>query len=150
MANELNVFLDLEETVIKSWHERSPVNLHKVQHTLKLLDAKQVTIFSFAISDDKDKETFDQENFKCALEKMFEIEIIAFPSVQEIMKVCMKHTGNHFEQHEFLSVWGKYRAFHDYCSAKHSGESSVLLDDVVHDTEFYNKTTNTRIHTIRI
>jgi hypothetical protein len=55
------IFLDLEDTVIESWHSPYYTNLQKVRKWLKDNAVTEVGIFSFAIHNDADKAVFDQQ-----------------------------------------------------------------------------------------
>lgn len=144
------VFLDLEETVIVSWHDRILCNIEKVKGVLDSLDIREVSIFSFAIDNQKDVDEFNTPSFKGQLEKALDVRIDFVPSVEEIMKSCFRFSGNDFQMYEFKSIWGKTRAFHDFCNAKFKDCECYLLDDVVQNTTFINHDKNLTIKTIRI
>ena len=144
------VFLDLEETIIKSWHDPVLINVEKIRSFLKEHNTTKIHIFSFAIDNGMDKLKFNHSGLKKEIEDRLDVEIVATPSVQEIMKVCVSHTGNVFEMYEFKALWGKMRAFHDFINACFVGCECWLLDDVVQNTTLINRDTNTTIHTVKI
>lgn len=144
------VFLDLEETVIVSWQNPAMINIEKVRAFFRADKVTEVHIFSFAIDNDNDKQHFELSGMRKQIEDMLEIKIVANPSVQEIMRFCRKHTGNTFDMREFKLLWGKMRAFHDFCNANFKGCECWLLDDVVPNTTFTNHDNNTVIRTFQV
>lgn len=144
----MKVFLDLEATIIHSWSNPTLCNLQKVRNFLKTHDAKQVSIFSFAIWDEKDKMYFEQ-NFKKFLEEALAVEIIEWPSVDEMRQEILWKQGTAFERTEFINVWGKSRAFFDFCRVTQD-EDCVLLDDVVDDEIVTNLRTNRIFGTVNV
>lgn len=123
-------FLDLEETIIISWSNTTLCNLELIKSIIKQEQVKFIGIFSFAIDNDKDKERFEKV-LKPFLEAQLNVEIISWPSVEEIMKDVFKFNRTHFEKFEFTSIWGKLRAFQDFCRVNFINAECVLVDDVV-------------------
>jgi hypothetical protein len=144
------VFLDLEETIVSSWADPVFVNVEKIDSFLHNHRVREIHIFSFAIDNETDKNVFEQSGLKKAIEDKLNVTIASYPSTQEIMNACSSRTGNHFELFEFKSLWGKMRAFHDFCNAKFSGCECWLLDDVVQNTLFINHDNDTIIYTVKI
>lgn len=145
------VFVDLEETLIVSWFERVLCNVEKIKKFFKENNITEINIFSFAIDSQTDIIDFESPGFKDWLEREFEVKIISNPSTIEIMKVCFKHTGIRFDSLiEFKTMWGKTRAFHDFCQAQFNNCECLLLDDMVQNTTFINHDKNLIIKTIKI
>ena len=124
-------FLDLEETIITDFRDPVIMNLDLVREHFKRLGVSKVHVFSAAIWDEREKREFNLPNFKPWLERMFEIEIVAFPSMKEVMDEIFWKTGTLWDLTDFLAVWGKARAFQDYCRLFHPKTNCFLIDDSV-------------------
>ena len=142
------LFFDLEETLIVSLRNHTLVNKDFIKQIIEQEKTNQVHLFSFALSGEKEK-TFFEKNLKGFLEDNFEIEILSWPSVEDIMKEAFKFNNNHFDQFEFSSLWGKTRAFHDFCQSKFTNAECVLVDDVVQNSTFILHDKQLTIRTIR-
>jgi hypothetical protein len=124
-------FLDLEETIITDFTDPEIANLEVVKEHFKRIGVKQVHIFSFAIWGSREKKIFEQPNFKGWLERVFELEIVTYPSMQEVMDEVFWKTHTKWELTDFISIWGKARAFADYCLMMHHTKNCFLIDDIV-------------------
>lgn len=125
----MKLFLDLEETVIRSWTNPTLCNVHKIRQYIQKIRVSEISIFSFAIYNNEDKDYFER-NIKEHIETALGVDIMEWPSVDEINSVFFNNYGIHFDRHEFINIWGKSRAFTDYCKATQSGVC-ILIDDVV-------------------
>lgn len=143
------VCLDLEETIIVSWHSPVPCNTPRIKALLQEHQPEELIVFSFAIDNQKDINRFNKF-LKEWLESLLGFKFTRVPSSQEIMQICFNHTGNHFELFEFKSVWGKMRAFHDFCNASFQDAECILIDDVVQNTTFINHDKNLVLKTIKV
>ncbi len=143
------MFLDLEETLVKSWHDPVFCNTDLIKEILAVEEIKKVHMFSFAINDDSDKKIFE-ERFKKPLEKHFDIDIMSWMSIDEIMKEVFQFNGIAFEKFEFTTMWGKLKAFHDFCRNKFKDTECVLIDDVVPNSTFELTDKNLIIRTIHV
>jgi hypothetical protein len=147
------VFLDLEDTLIKSafvitLNNIEFCNTEFIKETLLKEGTNKVHIFSFAIRDNSDKRIFE-EKFKKPLEEHFSIEILSCLSVEEIMKDVFEFNSIEFEESEFTTIWGKLRAFHDYCNNNFTYTDCLLIDDTVPDSTFILNKKNLIIRTIK-
>lgn len=129
-GSTLKVFLDLEDTIITDWFNSELKNFHAVKTFLKEHQITNVWIFSFAIWDARDADIFDRK-MKSWLEREYEIEIDGVVTVDEMEKTILWKQGMEFTTSEFLSVWGKQRAFHDYITLTQPEGEFLLIDDMV-------------------
>lgn len=143
------LFLDLEETVIESWHNPLLCNISKVKKFLSEFDTKDVRIFSFAVWNEDDRKEFDF-SIKGLLERTFGVNIVWCPTLAEIAKEVGVFTKCRWEPHEITTVWGKHRAFIDFCTSQFSDVECVLLDDVVPNLEIFNKDKNLKIRLVNV
>ena len=104
------LFLDLEETVIRSWDNPLFCNTDFILDVLKKENVKQVHIYSFAIYNDHDKEIFEK-TMKAGLEQHLGVEILSWMSIKELMKKVFFYNGVVFDQNEFITVWVKSSLF---------------------------------------
>lgn len=143
-------YFDLEETVIESWTDPILVNKTTIERFIEENGIKDVHIFSAAIWNDRDKHIFERD-LKSWLERVFNINIVSWPSMEDAMKeTCWK--GTIFENvTEFLCMLGKKRAFEDWCKMKHHRDSHcILLDDSFEDEVLTNRVHNTIIEVVNI
>lgn len=131
LQHKMKIFLDLEDTIIHTWNDPVLCNFTQVKDFLTDNNITKVSIFSFAIWDDKDKKVFETQ-LKPFLESALNVEIIEWPSVDEMIDIILTHFCIKFDRHEFITVWGKSRAFFDFCKATQI-EDCLLIDDVVTD-----------------
>lgn len=143
------LFLDLEETLIVSWCNPIFCNTDLIKKILLKEETNRVHIFSFAIIDETDKKLFE-ERFKIKLENHFNIEILSWVSLDEIMTEVFQFDGIMFEKFEFTTMWKKYRAFHDFCRNKFENKECVLIDDTVPNSRLELLDKNLIIRTINI
>lgn len=130
------VFLDLEDTVIDTWGSNHLVNRAVVTDWLKELNVTEVRIFSFAIWDEKDKETFVTSGLKEMLEQAHGVTIVEWLSVDEMVKLSKEFSGVQWEDRlDFMQLRGKHGAFFDVCKVREQGCTCILLDDAIpHET----------------
>ena len=137
------LYLDLEETVIRSWSDQTLCNIGKLKVFIDSnpdVDREDVRIFSFAIYNDADKK--ECEKFIVPmLERALNIKITAWPSVKEIAEIDQRHTGCRWMDAdmmggldicEFIAIRGKPGAFENYIWATGDDRTNyILIDDVV-------------------
>lgn len=137
------LFLDLEETVIRSWSNQTLCNIGKIKNFLDTnpgVDRHDVRIFSFAIYNEADRKEFERD-IKPMLERGLNITVTEWPSVMQIAELDQRLTGCRWMDAdtmggldicEFIAIRGKPGAFENYIWAEgEDGESYVLIDDVV-------------------
>jgi hypothetical protein len=141
-------YWDLEGTVIDNWDSQQLCNVHEVRRYVAANNITDVTIFSFAIWDEKDVATFHRE-LEPMLVDAFGVKFVNVLSAEYVRKVVLKHMRAHFDLNDFLCLWGKNRGFIEYCEAGLTGGTVTLLDDQVpnvthinHDRELTMKLVN--------
>ena len=139
----VNLFLDLEETLIIDWynHTLKPENITIIKEFIKENKIKKATMFSAAIWTKKEEDFFN-ENLKEFLENKLEVKLDvlrledAFDSV--VNKNGLIGTNSSFfcdiflfnQKEEFFKQW--------LLATKQKG-TFVLFDDTVEDSVFMNK-----------
>ena len=127
----MNVFLDLEGTVITSWGEGLLTNITKVRDALQARDTKNVRLFSFAVQNPVDQSKF-RTHFKPLLEKALDVVFLDSPSVVDFQQADSAVGGFHWDsQWEFIRVRGKADAFRSWCKVNFPGQHNILIDDAV-------------------
>jgi hypothetical protein len=147
----MNVFLDLEETIIHSWSDARLMNAQRIRDFLHQNSVNQVSIFSFAVWDDNDQMKFASE-IQPMLETALDVRVVLCPTVQDMMLADTQLTGVHWhgDVGEFIPIRGKHDAFHNWCMLNCVGQSSVLIDDVVKNTFFIDHDSNTVVTTLNV
>lgn len=130
-AEIMNVFLDLEETVINNWQEGMLVNSTRVRNWLSSLGVNGVQIFSFAVWNQIDQIRFWKE-INPVLTKALDVHVRLCPTTEDMLAADLAVTGVKWENlHEFIATRGKVDAFRSWCKHHHPHEHSILLDDTV-------------------
>ena len=146
---KLQVFLDLEETVINNWNEGLLCNATRVREFLAAQEAKSFTVFSFAVWDQQDQDDFDRLHRR-GLERALDCKVAACPSVDDFMRVDTELTGVHFDSlTDFISIRGKVGAFTNWCRF-HGLTRAVLVDDVVPNVDIVNRDNGDLIRFINV
>lgn len=146
----MNVFLDLEETVIDSWNSGLLINVQKLKDFLNEQKVKEVRIFSFAIWDEADQRDFAARLLD-PIERALGVGVLSCPSVAELLRVEKEFTSTFFDSlTDFISLRGKTGAFRTWCEAMHPGEVSVLIDDVVPNACWINSDTGTDLKFVNV
>ena len=156
------LFLDLEETVINNWDEALLVKTDKLKTLLWTnpdIDRHDVTIFSFAIYNQKDKDLFER-TMKPMLERTFGIVVTAWPSVAEMAEADQRLTGVRWldadtmgglDICEFITLRGKAQAFEHWVWLHgEPGGRYLLLDDVVPSRTIYDRRKDIQIDLINV
>ena len=143
-------FLDLEGTIITNWNDPVLENFQTVKDHFKRIGVSQVGIFSFAIRSEKDKERFQLPDFKPWLERVYELEFMTFPSVDEMVEQLLWKSGDSWAPYEFVNTWGKAKAFRDYCNLNYSDYNCFLIDDVVADEIVIDRRSGRIVETINV
>lgn len=143
-------YFDLEETVIESWHDPLLCNVKKVRDFIAKNNIEQIHIFSAAIWNDRDKNTFEK-SLKPFLEGVFNIEILSCPSMEDVWKETQWKTVKFDNVMEMIAMIGKKCMFEDWCKWKHHKDSHcVLLDDSFEDEIIINRVHNTQVEVVNI
>lgn len=143
-------YCDLEETLITSWSDALLTNVGKIKPWFEAHGVKEIHIFSFACWNETDKYHFNAV-MRAPIEAAFGVKVHDdVLTTEDIRQIVCRHLVAHFDLHDFLSLWGKRRAFVEFCDAIHKDEVCVLLDDCVPDLTYVNHTTNVRTELIKI
>lgn len=125
----MEVWLDLEQTVIALWQEPELCNVQEIRHFLQTHNICNVNIFSFAVWHADDKMMFNTY-MRPRLVEALGVDIYKVPTVEDMMQVIFHKQGT-FTRNEFTNVWGKSKAFHDYIYLSGMEGHHVLIDDMV-------------------
>lgn len=156
----MNIFLDLEETVIDEFSSNPRIKLFNCQHIRDFVKKipptveKRFLVFSFAIYSEEDVQQFIA-GIKTPLEGLLGFNfglgsIITVPSMMECSHRVNKPRLRFDDISEFLMDHGKENAFHDWCHGNHVGEVNILIDDVVHNRTTIDDDTHTVVKTINV
>ena len=141
MPNYDAVYLDLEGTVIESWHDPLLINVGVLKEFLAKHNVTKVGIYSFAIYDANDREYFKRD-MQSAIERALGVEITDVPSITDMMMVDHKYTGCQFmmgkkpiggEIFDYITIRGKAQSFANFASYALKFTNALLIDDVVPD-----------------
>jgi hypothetical protein len=143
------VWLDLEDTlvtpIVDGWHLFEIINLEKIKRVIADLNPVSVSIFSFAIWNEHQRNLFNRHtrpHLEAAIGRRFEI----VPTVDDdIIPVCANQMGIAMETVDFQEMsnfWGKQGAFRlwmrDWVTRFQRHQPilpfhAVLLDDAVYN-----------------
>lgn len=132
---KVNLFVDLEETLIDNWHNGRLLykNIEFVKRILASECLSGFHVFSFAIWNKVDQCDFEWR-IKRPLERALESSVLTFPSVEDMMLADTQRTGLHWgkDVNEFVLTRGKQGAFESWCSANYFQDTcNILVDDAV-------------------
>jgi hypothetical protein len=141
----MKVWLDLEETIINNWDDGRLINVTKIRKWLDILEVEEISIWSFAIWNDKDIKSFEwmmKEEIEVALRR----RIVDYPSVEAMRAYVYEYERIKYDsQSEFMTLNGKRWSFIKYCMVHQIGQHSILLDDAVPNLDVYDRKTKTNI-----
>lgn len=152
MSQVVKVWLDLEETIIDNWDSGLLINPGKIKKWLKsTYNVDEISIWSFAIWDDADKEEFVSSGMKEAIEKALECRIIDFPSVEDMQRKVEEYESIKYESRgEFMQINQERWSFMKYCLGYEPNTRCVLLDDAVPSWELVDWKTKTVVHLVNV
>lgn len=142
------LFLDLEETIIISWYNHTLCNVDFIKDIIKAEGVEEIHIFSFAIANQFDQDVFSTQ-LKPFLESVLNVKIRSWPSIARINKVLRSFTGVVMEDYEMPNIFGKFRAFQEYCRAEYKNTKCILVDDVTPNSTFTLPDSDLTIVTIK-
>lgn len=125
------------------------MNVQKIRAFIETHRPDSVGIFSFAIWDDKDHVDFGKWGIKSAIENALGIELTEILTVPQICKEVFWKQGVVMEVNEFITIWGKQRAFIDWCLLTQQGHA-MLIDDVVQNITVIDNDRQLRIDTLNV
>jgi hypothetical protein len=136
----MKVFLDLEQTVINSWHDHTLINGRKIKFALKHLGVSSVSIFSFAIDDDKDMQKFNDE-LKGIIEQYLDVTIDDVVTSEDVFKMYHQKGVKFDHLYEMKQMFGKSKSFIDWCTSRNEnmGQHFILIDDACGSIFFCQK-----------
>lgn len=136
------VFLDLEETIIESFSDPVLCNVTKIRNFLEARDVTKIHMFSFAIYNDADRDTFDRF-IRPNIEEALGVTVISCPTVVEMYKTDTNFTGTRFDiinpVMDYISLRGKKDAFINYVNAVFDYDVAILIDDMVPDLDISHR-----------
>jgi hypothetical protein len=128
----MNVWLDLEETIIDSWSSGILINVFKLKKWLDDHNVQLISIWSFAIWNDEDKQEFVANGMKSEIECSLHRPIISAPSVLNMKDYVYEYEHVKYDDAcDFMAINGKHWAFIKFCMGQRPGEHCVLIDDCV-------------------
>lgn len=145
------VFLDLEGTVIDDIDNQGLLDLRAVRRWLKSEDVVVVSIFSFAIDNKGERDTFMRQWTRRTLEAELGVEIGKVVTTEDAMAAALHRNRVQFEGlWEFKQLWGKERGFIDFAFQNFTNTEVVLLDDLVIDQTVVFPTKNLTIRLVNV
>lgn len=137
-------YFDLEETLISSFNNPVLVNENAVEDYILANDIKEISIFSAAISDTRDKGRFIEKIQPLILERYdITIPFNKIIMLQEVVDSFMENMGVSLDVAEMLCFYGKDGSFHKYCKFVHEKDTHcILLDDSYENQSFISKDRN--------
>ncbi len=149
---QLEVWLDLEGTIINNWDDGLFLqHVQKIKDYLEVEKPTHINIWSFAIWYEKQRIEFDASGMKERIEQCFGLEIIEYPSVDDMIELC-KPADSYFRYdhpHEFMQINGKYWSFIKYAMSQTS-KKLVLIDDCVPHSVIQYPHRNVEVLTLNI
>lgn len=153
MGEKLNIFVDLEETLIDEFSTNPKFlveNCTSIKRFISNTEHSHMFLFSFAIHDTKDVEIFAAD-IQPILERVLDKKFSHIVTVPQMFKVTQKALSMRFGTlSDFILERGKELAFHDWCRAFHRGEANILIDDVVHNRMTIDIDDGTSMETINV
>lgn len=123
--------LDLEGTVIISYHDPFLINIEKVKEFIKKHNIEEIHIFSHALYD-KEELNYYHTNIHPYLEQSLDVHICKIPTVKEIMKVVGEVDKNvPSTVAQYLYSYEKKESFFSYCKGFDKTANHILIDDCV-------------------
>lgn len=128
----MEVWLDLEDTIITGWKEGLLLNPGKIKKWLDDRDVKEIRIWSFAIWNEADKKRFVGSGMKQMIETALERPILEWPSMAEMQVAVQHYEGIIYDSRtEFMQLNSKKWSFIKYCLGHKKNTTCVLIDDAV-------------------
>jgi len=125
------LYIDLEETIIRSWDQPFLINTDRIKRFVDKHCFKEVSIFSFAIWNNIDREHFEN-HIKNEIENCLNISVNNVPTKEEILSIVRRLNRIEIDSLELSTMWGKERSFEDYIlSTMNESVRVTLIDDAV-------------------
>jgi len=149
------LYLDLEETIIKSFYDGTLTNVAKIKRYIDWWGIKKVSIFSFAIHYDKDVQVFWDRHAK-NIENVLGVQIRDVIPIPLMMKADREYTGlvfdpdNGIEVTDWINTRGKTDAFRYWILDQKIPGVFTLIDDVVPMLDMVYHTEGIHIHYLNV
>lgn len=146
----MEVWLDLEETIIDNWWDALLINPNRIKRWLDERNVTELRIWSFAIGNDEDKRIFERV-MKKPIETALGRPILEWPSVEEMQKLVERYEGIIYDsQTEFIQINSKKWSFIKFCLGNKTGEHCVLIDDAVPNLTIVEHDRHLKIDLIKV
>lgn len=147
--NSTMLWFDLEKTIVEEWEKPFIINEGKIREIIEKIDVRSISIFSFAVYNEKDIATFNRI-IKPNIEKTFNVTIENIPTYQDILNTIKNgYKGTHFDEEDFHAFWTKGRAFIDYIRFSTFNKGShILFDDMVDNWDIEHRSLDISIRNI--
>ena len=141
------LFLDLEDTIItpafEGWHLCELINVEKIKAFIAHHNIEVVSLFSFAIHNQREKELFIKHN-RVMIENALGIKIFEIPTMDDhIIPACCREKGIHQSTLDFgdvVAFWSKDISFilflKDKFKTNKYEHEIFFLDDAISDMNF--------------
>jgi hypothetical protein len=130
-------FLDLEQTLISSWRDPTPINLQ----LRNILLGKEVYIFSFAVITAYDLSYFNY-NIRSEVKEAFGVKIKEVILMSQVLVETERKVFTPTDAITVLNEIGKQELFLKYISCKFSKQVVHFWDDMVEDLSIKDKSKN--------
>lgn len=147
--NKKVLFLDLEETVIKSWDNPELINVDKIKNFIKKISPDEINILSVAIWCNSDVEIF-MERYKGVIEKALAIRMNKVYAMSDFIKQSSWGNCSFESRMESMMVVGKFRIFEDFCERNLPKTFCLLIDDNCPSKIIVNMDTETTINLVNV
>lgn len=146
------VLLDLEGTVIDTIDDQNITDdIPKIRKWLEGENVPSVGIFSFAIDNKEERDTFMRQYTRRTLESLLKVDIGKVVTTEDAMAAAVSRNRVRFEAlWEFKQLWGKERGFIDFAFQNFTNAEVVLLDDLVVDQTVVFPTKNLTIRLVNV
>lgn len=133
------LFLDLENTIIDTWDTCNLASNHEViKNWIKENNFDEVHVFSYAIWNEDDVNTFDRPEFRGWLESVFEIKFNDnILTIDKMIKLCNNNLRIIMDRDDFFAFMKKDIAFRLICEQLFHECDCFLLDDMVKNTSLF-------------
>lgn len=149
----MEVWLDLEDTIINSWSDGLLINYEKIKTWLDTNNIGNINIWSFAIWDDTDIEYFETSGMKACIERVLDRKILAYPSVEMMQKFVFTYESIHYSsREEFMQLNSKKWSFIKTILGRYNNgpQHVVLIDDAVPTMDIIDHNNDVKIQLINI
>ena len=148
----MKVYIDLEQTVIESWDriKAVPKACAQIRKFCKEYNVSEVSIFSYAIYDETDKEEFRTNGITNLIESELGVKCDPYaPSIEDFQKAAERYFFHKVPRSEFFPYVKKHIMFPIWIDEVHQNNPEhseyILFDDMVHNTIIHTGRYNIRM-----